>query len=194
MHDIEPHFKWRDRYIASKDERSPFYGRQYSEFTFSQKIYNYFIHPQWDAFGSSTLYMKILYADYEDGYAIFEMLGEWNDCLQNDIMFLKRDVVDELMAAGIHKYIVICENVLNFHGGDDDYYEEWYEDVRDENGWICFLNALDHVAVEMDDARLSHYVNLGGHFNQLNWRVLPPNKLCQAIEIMVKEGGEKFLP
>lgn len=194
MHDIEPHFKWRDRYISSKDEKSPFYGRQYSEFTFTQKIYNYFIHPQWDAFGSPTLYMKILYADYEKSFAIFEMMGEWNDCLQNDIMFLKRDVVDELAAAGINKFIVICENVLNFHSGDDDYYQEWYEEVSDENGWICFLNVLEHVEAEMDEGRLNHFVNLGNQFNQLNWRVLAPNKLFLAVELMLQEGTERFLP
>jgi len=105
MHEIEPYYNWRDRYIASEDERSPFYGRIYNEFVFTQKIYNYFIHPQWDEFGSQTLYLKILFADYDLGFAIIEMLGEWNDCLQNDVMYLKRDVVDELAKQGINKYI-----------------------------------------------------------------------------------------
>ncbi|MEJ7675142.1 MAG: hypothetical protein WKF59_21170 [Chitinophagaceae bacterium] len=41
-----------------------FYGREYSEFDFSQTVYNYYIHPQWDEFGSSTLYIKVLMADY----------------------------------------------------------------------------------------------------------------------------------
>ena len=92
MHDIEPFHRWREYYVASEDERSPFYGRNYSEFHFSQKIYNYFIHPQWDHFGSATLYVKILYVDYERSYAIIELIGEWNDAIGNDIMFLKRDL------------------------------------------------------------------------------------------------------
>jgi len=32
MHEIEPYYKWRDDYIASEDEYSPFYATEYSEF------------------------------------------------------------------------------------------------------------------------------------------------------------------
>ncbi len=182
MHDIEPHYTWRDYYRSEQDERCPFFGRVYDEFTFSQRIYNYFIHPQWDAFGSQTLYMKILYTDYDKGVAIFEMLGEWNDCLQNDIMFLKREVVDELLRQGIDKYILICENVLNFHGDDDDYYAEWHEDVAERGGWICFLNLLDHVRQEMEDTRLQAYVHFGPHFQHLSWRTQTPRALVKTVE------------
>ena len=52
MHDIEPYYKWRDHYTSESDDRSPFYGRVYNEFQYTQKVYNYFIHPQWDDFGS----------------------------------------------------------------------------------------------------------------------------------------------
>ena len=38
--------------------------------------------------------LKVIYADYELGYAIIEMIGEWNDAIENDIMTLKRDVID----------------------------------------------------------------------------------------------------
>lgn len=185
MQDIEPYYKWRDNYVASEDKRSPFYGKKYDEFQYSQKIYNYYIHPQWDGFGSQTLYTKVLFADYEEGYAILEMLGEWNDCITNDVMYFKREVVDEMTRKGIHKFILICENVLSFHASDDCYYEEWYEDVRDEDGWICFLNLLDHVEEEMTDTRLQDYVNLGGSFNAINWRPHKPKNLYQAIDALV---------
>ena len=92
MQDIEPFFRWRDQYITSEDMRSPFYGTQNSEFQYTNAIYNYYIHPQWDFFGSPTLYMKLLFVEYEEGYAILEFIGEWNDCISNDIMYLKRDV------------------------------------------------------------------------------------------------------
>jgi hypothetical protein len=36
MHDIEPYYNWRYLYTAETDERSPFYGREYSEFEFSK--------------------------------------------------------------------------------------------------------------------------------------------------------------
>ncbi|MFN9800030.1 MAG: hypothetical protein ACK54P_08445, partial [Bacteroidota bacterium] len=89
MHDLEPYYNWRELYISSEDPRSPFFEREYSEFEFSDKIYNYFIHPQWDSFGSQTLFMKILYAEYEEGFCVLELIGEWNDLLYNDIMILK---------------------------------------------------------------------------------------------------------
>lgn len=181
MHDIEPYHHWRDRYVASEDKRSPFYGRQYSEFVFSQKIYNYYIHPQWDDFGSATLYMKLLYTDYEEGYAVMEFIGEWNDCLQNDIMHLKRNVVDPLLRQGIDKYVLICDNVLNFHGSDDCYYEEWFEEVSDSGGWISLLNTQRHVEAEMRDTQLQYFVNVGGEFNEFNWRVCKPRAIVETI-------------
>jgi hypothetical protein len=140
MHEIEPFFNWRHIYIAEEDKRSPFYGRTYSEFEFSQTVYNYFIHPQWDDFGSRTLYLKIIYVDYELQFAIIEFIGEWNDAIENDIMELKREIIDLLEKEGIYKFILIAENVLNFHSSDKEYYQEWFEEVTDENGWIVALN------------------------------------------------------
>jgi hypothetical protein len=98
-------------YIAADDKLSPFYGTKYSEFEFSQTIYNYYIHPQWDDFGSKTLYLKIIYVDYELHFCVIELIGEWNDAIENDIMMLKREIGDELMKKGISKFIFIAENV-----------------------------------------------------------------------------------
>jgi len=50
MQDIEPYYRWRDLYIADEDELSPFYGREYSEFEYTNTIYNYYIHPQWHVY------------------------------------------------------------------------------------------------------------------------------------------------
>ncbi len=60
---------------------------------------------------------------------MLEFIGEWNDCLFNDIMLLKREVIDPLTAAGVSKFVLIGENVLNFHHSDDAYYEEWFDEV-----------------------------------------------------------------
>lgn len=182
MHDIEPYYHWRDRYIAAEDDRSPFYGRQYSEFMFTHQIYNYLIHPQWDGFGSATLYMKVLYTDYDEGFAVMEFLGEWNDCLQNDIMHLKRNVIDPMLREGISRYVLICENVLNFHGSDDCYYEEWYEDVADQGGWIAVVNALRHVESEVRETRLHHYIDIGKEFSGIEWRSCKPRSLIYLLD------------
>jgi hypothetical protein len=186
MHTIEPHYKWRDHYIASEDKRSPFFGRSYDEFQYTQKIYNYFIHPQWDFFGSPTLYLKVLFVDYEAGFAIMEFLGEWNDCIQNDIMFLKRDVVDPMIREGISRFILIGENVLNFHGDDEpDYYEEWREDIIDQDGWITLLNLQPHVASEMAESRLHHYLHFGEQLDDVNWRTVKPRVLDQLLDQLI---------
>ena len=148
MHDIEPFYNWRHLYISEEDERSPFHGRQYSEFEFSQTIYNYYIHPQWDDFGSRTLYCKVLLADYEEQYVIIELFGEWNDAIENDIMNLKREVTDKFFEFGITKFILIADNVLNFHSGDKDYYEEWFEEVTDAGVEAVCGRQMPWLAVE----------------------------------------------
>lgn len=182
MHDIEPHFQWRDKYRSDLDNRSPFYGRQYSEFAYSNKVYNYLLHPQWDAFGSETLYLKVIFADYDAQYAIIQLIGEWNDALHNDVMHLKREVIDELLAADIRHFILVAEDVLNFHADEDDYYQEWYDDVAAANGWIVVLNTLDHVAEEMRQARLDNYLHFGPLFNQVNWRPQKAENVFAAIK------------
>jgi hypothetical protein len=186
MHDIEPYFRWRDYYVADQDERSPFYGREYSEFHFHNKIYNYMIHPQWDKFGSPTLYSKILYADYEQSFAVIEFIGEWNDCITNDVMYLKRNIIDPLIKEGIHKYILICENVLNFHGDDDCYYEEWWEEIIEEDGWISMLNLHMHVEDEMNNVQLDSYLYFGEMFDEVEWRKLTPIGLYLKIQDIIE--------
>ncbi len=187
MHHIEPYYNWRNLYVASEDENSPFFGREYSEFSFTDKIYNYYIHPQWDNMGSPTLFIKILYADYDEGYAIIEMIGEWNDCINNDIMTLKRDIVEDMMYAGISKFILIGENVLNFHPSDDCYYEEWWEEVEDQDGWIATLNFREHVKEEFEAVNIDYYFVMGGDLNEMEWRTYRPIQLFQKIEGYVQK-------
>ena len=138
MHEIEPYYRWLNLYNPAEDERSPFFGKEYNYDLYSDTIYGYYIDPAWDFMGSETLYLKVLYADYLEGSAILEFIGEWNDAINNDIMHLKRNVVDPMIDNGIEKFILIGENVLNYHGSDDSYYEEWFDDV--EAGWIVFMN------------------------------------------------------
>lgn len=182
MHDIEPYYQWRDYYIASNDRFSPFYGRRYSEFAYTNSIYNYYIHPQWDFFGSSTLYCKILFADYEKQFAVIELIGEWNDAVHNDIMELKRGLIDPLIKRGIVKFILIGENVLNFHVSDDLYYEEWYEDIKEEGGWIMAFNFREHIIAEMRKVKLHYYLTLGEDLTDFLWRKFKPVDLLEVAE------------
>jgi hypothetical protein len=179
MHDIEPYYNWRLLYTAEEDKRSPFYERVYSEFEFTDKIYNYVIHPQWDNIGSTTLFIKLLYVSYDDGFCIIEFIGEWNDCLYNDIMTLKRNIIDHLTYEGIQKFILLVDNVLNFHHSDDSYYEEWFEDVED--GWIALLNARKHVLEDIQYAGIDQYLLMGGELNETSWRTYAPEQLFNKI-------------
>ena len=180
MQDIEPYFNWRHIYVASEDERSPFFEREYSEFEYTNAIYNYLIHPQWDDIDSPTLYIKILAVDYELGFAIIELIGEWNDCINNDIMTLKRDIIERIMEYGVNKFILIGENILNFHASDDCYYEEWFEEVED--GWIAFLNFRQHVLDEFQSANIDYYIISGGQLNDVAWRTSTPYQLFEKIQ------------
>lgn len=179
MQDIEPFYNWRHLYTAEEDELSPFYQRTYSEFEYSQTLYNFYIHPQWDEFGSRTLYMKLLFVDYDQHFAVIELLGEWNDAIENDIMTLRREITDQLFRNGITKFILIAENVLNFHSSDDSYYEEWREQLEEERGWVTILDMPEQSKFDFKRARLTNYVWM---MDYPQWRTLKPEVLFQSID------------
>ncbi len=185
MHEIEPYFNWRHLYISSEDERSPFYDREYNEFEYTDQVYNYLLHPQWDNIGSPTLFLKILYVDYEEGYCIIEMIGEWNDAIHNDIMTLKRDIAEELMYEGVDKFILIGENILNFHYSDDSYYEEWFDELED--GYIALVNFHDHVVREFNEIHIDQYFVLGGELEDVSWRTYAPKQFFTKIDSYVQK-------
>lgn len=181
MQDIEPFFRWRDQYISSEDPHSPFYKAKYSEMYYTHAIYNYLIHPQWDDIDAETLFLKIIFVDYNDRFAIIEFIGEWNDAIQNDIMFVKRKVIEKLLNHGIIYFVLILDNVLNFHGSDDCYYEEWYEEVSDEGGWITMLGVQTHLEDEMVSTGLQHFVHFGDELNDIEWRKMDPGGIIHKI-------------
>src|SRR5205085_12425373 len=131
-------------------------------------------------FGSNKIYMKVLYADYESGFTVIELIGEWNDALYNDIMFLKREVIEPMMQEGIKKFILIGENVLNFHASDDCYYEEWFQEVED--GWIAGINFRQHVIDEFKSNNIDYYINFGGELDDMIWRNLKPLQFFKKVE------------
>jgi hypothetical protein len=184
MHDIEPYYNWLKYYNAANDKRSPFYGKKYNFDQYSETIYGYYIDPAWDFIGSETLYIKILFTDYEKGFTVIEFLGEWNDTLHNDIMHLKRNVIDVMVGEGINKFILIGENILNFHGSDDCYYEEWFEDV--EEGWIAAVSFPDFIQQELRKYHIDSYVNMGGTLQIAQWRTLQPTVFCDLVGKLIQ--------
>jgi len=184
MHLVEPYYRWRSLYEAENDEASPFYGRTYSEFEFHNRVYNFYIHPQWDEIGSSTLFLKIIFVDYTEGFVVIELMGEWNDAIENDVMTLKRDVIDDLIGMEIKQFLLIGENVLNFHSSDDCYYEEWTDDVED--GWVAMINFHEHVTAEMEQVGIDQYFIMGGEMEMLEWRTYLPHQLHNKVKEIVE--------
>jgi hypothetical protein len=183
MHLIQPFANWLKYYDSSTDELSPFFEKENNFDLYSETIYGYYIDPAWDSFGSETLYLKILYADYEQGFVVLEFLGEWNDAIGNDIMTLKRNFLELLSREGINKFILIGENILNFHGSDDSYYEEWFEDVDD--GWIAAISFPEFIQDEFKKYRIDTYVNMGGTLQIDIWRTLHPLRFYELVNQLI---------
>jgi len=184
MHQIEPYYNWLTYYDPAEDENSPFFGKQYNFDAYSETIYGYYIDPAWDFMGSETLYIKILYADYDNGFCVIEFLGEWNDTLNNDIMYLKRNVIDKMIQQGINQFILIGENILNFHGSDDSYYEEWFEDVED--GWIAGVGFPEFIIEEFRRYGIDSFINLGGTLQIDKWRTLNPTNFYDVVSRLIQ--------
>ena len=193
MHDIEPFHHWREFYQSENDPDSPFHGRFHSEFAYSNRVYNYFIHPQWEDFGSQTLYAKQIWADYDRGFVIIELIGEWNDLLYNDIKFFKEEVIDPMLEVGISRFIVLCEHVLNYHGDDNCYYEEWVEAARENDGWVALVNALPHVEDEFKEAQVDHYVYFGEPFNRMAWRPRKPRDFYKMVSLAIELSPQRLI-
>jgi hypothetical protein len=190
MHDIEPFYNWLKYYDSSQDEKSPFFGKEYNYDLYQDTVYGFFIDPGWDSIDSETLYLKTIYADYEEGFAIIEFIGEWNDAINNDIMLLKRNFIELLSREGITKFILLGENILNFHGSDDAYYEEWHDEVEDsENirtGWIAAVNFPDFIREEFEKYKIDRHINMGGSLQIDNWRTLHPLRFYQRVDSLVQ--------
>lgn len=190
MHEIEPFYNWLKYYDSSQDEKSPFFGKEYNYDLYQDTIYGFFIDPGWDSIDSETLYLKTIYADYDEGFAVIEFIGEWNDAINNDIMLLKRNFIELLSREGITKFILLGENILNFHGSDDTYYEEWHDEVEDseskKSGWIAGVNFPEFIQEEFKKYKIDQYINMGEFFRIDNWRTLHPLRFYQRVDSLVQ--------
>jgi len=111
------------------------------------------------------------------------MIGEWNDAINNDIMHFKRNILDHMLSKGIKHFILIGENIFNFHGSDDCYYEEWFEEVED--GWIAAINFKDFIFTEWSKYSLDNYINFGGTLEIDNWRTMKPLIFYEAVKQVI---------
>jgi hypothetical protein len=182
MHDIEPFWNWRHKYTAEEDERSPFFGEDHSEFEFTNAVYDHVIHPQWDNFGSTHPVHEAALRrprrrlrHHRADRRVERPAAQRHHAVQAE----HHRTPD---GQGINKFILIGENVLNFHTSDEEYYAEWFEEVSDADGWIALLNFRPHVLEDMQSANIDQYFLLGGKLNALKWRTQEPETVFEVVE------------
>jgi hypothetical protein len=180
MHEIEPFYGWLALYTNEADDHSPFQDAEHSELYFDKGVYEYLAHPLWDDFGSDGLLVKILFANYDHGFAIVELFGVWNDLIQNDYKLLCENCLTYLLDAGIDKYVLIMENVINIYLDSDDYYDAMQEELGE--GWICLLRPRAHVVAEIEQYDIGRYFFWSDDLDAVNWRKLKPWELYALAE------------
>jgi hypothetical protein len=178
--DLEPFYGWLNLYNHEMDERSPFHQVKHNLFYYDRFIHNIPCHPLWDDIGSESLLVKILYADYKEGYAIIELFGEWNDLFLNDYKLLAENCLTFLIDAGINRFVLIGENVFHIYLETDDYYEALQEELAD--GWICLMRMRDEVYQELESYGILEYFYTSPLVDELPWRKLKPRQLFQVIQ------------
>ncbi len=185
MHEIEPFYGWLSLYSNEDDDNSPFQTAEHGAFSLDKGVYEYLAHPLWDEIGSDGLLVKILYANYDEGYAVVELFGVWNDLIQNDYRLLAEHCLTYLIDAGIDKFILVVENVLNIYLDADDYYEALQEEL--EGGWISLLRPRAHVVREIEQYDIGQYFFWSEELDELNWRKLKPWELYGLVESKMKK-------
>ncbi len=182
---IEPFNGWWHLYNHELDKRSPFHGVEHSLFEYNRHIYTFEANPLWDTIESENLLVKILFADYESGYAIIELLGEWNDLQLNDFRLLREHCLDLMFECGITQFILVCENVFNAYLGPDDYYEEFFDYIED--GWLVLFRAREAVLAEFSRYGLDRYVFWSPQLEMMNWRKLKPDQLHEVVQQSINQ-------
>lgn len=179
LRDIEPFYGWLHLYSHERDPRSPFHEVEHNLFHYDRSVNAIPAHPLWDDIASESLLVKILYADYAQGYAIIELFGEWNDLYDNDFKLLAENCLTYLIDQGIDKFILICENVFHIYLEADDYYQALQEEL--ENGWICALRLRDEVREDMIQYGIAPYFYWNPELDALPWRRLKPQQLFALV-------------
>ncbi len=179
LRDIEPFFGWLAEYSHDQDNRSPFHEVEHNLFEYDRRIYNIPAHPFWDDFGSESLLVKILYADYREGFAILELFGEWNDLFDNDFKLLAENCLTYLIDHGIRQFILICENVFHGYFQSDDYYQALQDELED--GWICAIRLREELQEEMVRYGINGYVFWSPYLDDVVWRKTKPQQLYRFV-------------
>jgi hypothetical protein len=72
---------------------------------------------------------------------------------------------------------------MNFHGSDDCYYEEWFEEI--EEGWIAAVSFPEFVQDEFRKYHIDNYINMGGWLQIEQWRTLQPLNFFELVSAVL---------
>lgn len=176
---IEPFSGWLHIYDPAQDRRSPFYGVEHNQFFFDRYIYTYQAHPLWEYIESESLLVKLLYVNYRRGFAVIELLGEWNDLFQNDFKLLCEHCLYPLMKKGVNRFALITENVFQLYLQSDEYYRDLQD--RLEDGWVALVNARPNVVDELRRLDLLDCFHLLTDSREVRWRKQKPWELYYQV-------------
>lgn len=179
LHDFEPFYGWLAMYNHEMDKKSPFNGVEHNQFYYDRSINSIPAHPLWDDFGSESLLCKIQYVDYQEGYAIIEFIGEWNDIYDNDFKLLSESVLSFLLDFGVNKFIFIVENVFHSYLDADDYYQAMEDQLGE--GWICLLKTRQEVKEDMQEYGIDQYFYFNPTLDEIAWRKLKPFQIYGLV-------------
>jgi hypothetical protein len=98
-------------------------------------------------------------------------------------MYLYREVAEVLIDKGIKYFVLLGDNVLNFHADGNDYYSEWFDSI--DEGWIAGVNFRKHILEEMAHYHIDYYIITGGNLNQVFWRSMQPETLFQYVDGLI---------
>jgi hypothetical protein len=107
------------------------------------------------------------------------MIGEWNDAIENDIMALKRDIIDVMMSNGINKFILIAEMCSIFTVATKTITRNGYEENEESGGWVVVLNMSEAAQYDFQRRQLNRFIEL---INLPDWRIYKPYHLFKKIE------------
>jgi hypothetical protein len=73
---------------------------------------------------------------------------------------------------------------MNFHGSDDSYYEEWFDEVED--GWIAAVSFPQFVQDEWKKYGIDNYINTGGTLQIDKWRTMLPLNFFDVVDKLIQ--------
>jgi hypothetical protein len=105
---------------------------------------------------------------------------------ENDFKLFTENCLLAFTAAGIDKFILICENVFNIYLENDEYYNAFQDEIPD--GWIALIRARDAVLEEITRYGLSGVFYWTKELDLMSWRKMKPDDIFEKINVSMRKA------